>query len=79
MAVYIEERLCKSCGLCVHFCKQNVLKISDRRNVKGYNVAEALAPEKCTGCKLCEINCPDFALYVEAEKKTKSKEKHKTK
>jgi 2-oxoglutarate ferredoxin oxidoreductase subunit delta len=68
MAVYIEERLCKGCGLCVYFCKHDVLKMSDRRNAKGYNVVEIFAPERCTACKLCEINCPDFAVYVEAEK-----------
>lgn len=78
MAVYIEERLCKGCGLCVRFCKRNVLKMSDRRNAKGYNVVGALMPEKCTACRLCEINCPDFALYIEAEKKAKPKEKQKT-
>ena len=79
MAVYIEERFCKGCGLCVYFCKHDVLRMSDRRNVKGYNVVEAFAPETCTSCRLCEFNCPDFALYVEAEKKTKPKEKRKVK
>ncbi len=73
MAVYIEERLCKGCGLCVFFCKLNVLKMSERRNAKGYNVVEAVLPEKSTGCKLCEINCPDFSLYVEVEEKKKPK------
>ena len=54
--------------LCIHFCKKGVLKISDKRNVKGYNVVEVFAPGKCKPCKLCEMNCPDFAVYVEAEK-----------
>jgi 2-oxoglutarate ferredoxin oxidoreductase subunit delta len=67
MTVYIEERLCKSCGLCVHFCRRGVLKISDRRNLKGYQVAEVAHPEKCKPCKLCESNCPDFAIYVQSQ------------
>jgi NAD-dependent dihydropyrimidine dehydrogenase PreA subunit len=40
--------------------------MSDRRNVKGYNVVEVAQPEKCKPCKLCEINCPDFVIYVES-------------
>lgn len=40
--------------------------MSDQRNPKGYNVVEVANPEKCKPCKLCEINCPDFAIYVES-------------
>ena len=65
MAVYIDEKLCKGCGLCVHYCPKNVLNMSDRRNEKGYNVAEVVNPENCNACKLCEIGCPDFVIYVE--------------
>jgi 2-oxoglutarate ferredoxin oxidoreductase subunit delta len=67
MAVYIDEKLCKGCGLCVYFCPKEVLKMSDRRNEKGYNLVEMVNPEDCNACKLCEINCPDFAIYVEKE------------
>ncbi len=67
MAIYIEERLCKGCVLCVHYCPKEVLKMSDRRNEKGYNVAEVANPEKCNSCKMCEINCPDFVIYVVKE------------
>ncbi len=76
MGLYIEERLCKGCGLCVHFCKRDTLRVSDRLNVKGYNVVEVFAPEKCKACKLCEMNCPDFAIYVES---VKNKQKQRTK
>jgi 2-oxoglutarate ferredoxin oxidoreductase subunit delta len=27
------------------------------------NVAVA-HPEKCTGCRWCELHCPDFAIFV---------------
>ncbi len=67
MAVYIDERVCKGCGVCVQYCPQGVLRMSDRRNEKGYNVAEAALPDECKACKLCEINCPDLALYVVKE------------
>jgi len=67
MALYIDEKLCKGCGLCVYYCPKGVLEMSDRRNEKGYNVVEVAHPEKCNSCKLCEISCPDFAIYVVKE------------
>jgi len=67
MAVYIEERLCKGCGLCVYYCPKKVLTMSDRRNDKGYQVVEVCDPDQCNACKICEINCPDFVIYVEKE------------
>ena len=70
MAVYIDEKLCKGCGLCVYFCPKEVLKMSDRRNEKGYNLVEMVNREDCNACKLCEINCPDFAIYVVKEAKS---------
>jgi len=78
MAVYVEERLCKGCALCVHFCPKDVLNLSEKRNEKGYNIVEVGYPEKCTYCELCEMNCPDFALFVideRAERKTAKRAK----
>ena len=65
MTVYIAEKLCKGCGLCVYYCPKGVLEMSDRLNKKGYNVAGVAYPDKCNDCRMCEINCPDFAIYVE--------------
>ena len=28
-------------------------------------MVEVYQPENCVGCKLCECNCPDMAVYVE--------------
>jgi 2-oxoglutarate ferredoxin oxidoreductase subunit delta len=27
-------------------------------------VMKVVAPEKCVGCKQCEMICPDFCIYV---------------
>lgn len=70
MAIYIDEELCKGCGLCVHYCPKNVLNMSDRRNKKGYNVPEVVNAENCNACKMCEISCPDFVIYVVKEAKS---------
>ena len=65
MRIYIDTVVCKGCGLCVYYCPRTVLKLSDKRNPKGYAVAEVYDSEDCVGCKLCEISCPDLAIYVE--------------
>lgn len=64
MTVYIDAQICKGCGLCLLYCPQGVLGMSNGRNSKGYNVAEVVNPEDCVGCRLCEMSCPDLAIYV---------------
>jgi 2-oxoglutarate ferredoxin oxidoreductase subunit delta len=65
--IYIDANVCKGCGLCVYFCPREVLRLSTRRNQKGYTVAEVFDAGDCTGCRLCEISCPDVAIYVADE------------
>lgn len=65
MAVYIDKDLCKSCGLCIYYCPKDVFEITDEVNSKGFNVAGVARPEDCIRCKICEISCPDLAIYVE--------------
>ena len=72
MPIYLDEKLCKGCGLCIYYCPKDVLRMSDRRNEKGYNVAEVYNLETCNACKICEINCPDFVIYVEKEEAASS-------
>ena len=49
---------CKACGICSAFCPNNVIG----RNNAGEPVIER--PDECTGCRFCEIHCPDFAITV---------------
>jgi len=65
MRITIDVEVCKGCGLCIFYCPRAVLQLSDKRNQKGYSVAEVYDAEDCVGCKLCEIGCPDLAIYVE--------------
>ncbi len=30
-------------------------------------------PDKCTGCRLCEMRCPDFAIQVRSPRKKEEK------
>ena len=63
--VHILEERCKGCDFCVEFCPCDVLANSQRFNMKGYHPPDIVAPDACTGCHLCEIICPEFAIGVE--------------
>ena len=64
--IFINEKWCKSCGICIHYCPKNVLVA----NKKGYPVVEKI--DDCIHCMLCELRCPDFAIRVEKRKKVGS-------
>lgn len=49
---------CKQCGLCAAFCPKKIIGTDPR----GY--PRMIDADKCTGCRFCEIHCPDFAITV---------------
>jgi 2-oxoglutarate ferredoxin oxidoreductase subunit delta len=61
---WIEEKLCKGCGLCVSVCPKNVLEISKSVNAKGYFPAFQARPEDCITCAVCCTMCPDVAITI---------------
>jgi 2-oxoglutarate ferredoxin oxidoreductase subunit delta len=61
--VSIVVERCKACGFCVEFCPTKVLALSSAFNSKGYHPPHVIAPDKCSGCDLCGMYCPDFAIY----------------
>jgi 2-oxoglutarate ferredoxin oxidoreductase subunit delta len=62
--IHILENQCKGCGFCVEYCPREVLKLSDGYNLKGYHPPIVLKAEECVHCQLCEIICPEFAIFV---------------
>jgi len=64
MAVYIDGELCKGCELCIYICPKDVFEMTEIVNSKGFNIVGDVRPENCTKCKLCEMGCPDLAIFV---------------
>jgi 2-oxoglutarate ferredoxin oxidoreductase subunit delta len=54
---------CKGCGFCVEYCPKGVLVLSDGFNRKGYHPPEVVKHGECVNCNLCEMICPDFAIF----------------
>ncbi len=62
--VKVRRDHCKGCGLCIEYCKKEVLRVSAQLNRMGYNPAEVANPEDCVGCLVCTQVCPDLAIEV---------------
>lgn len=62
--IHIIEDRCKGCGFCVEYCPRNVLVLSEQFNTKGYHPPEIVKLEECIACQLCEMMCPEFAIFV---------------
>jgi 2-oxoglutarate ferredoxin oxidoreductase subunit delta len=56
--IEVYKSWCKKCGICVAFCPAGVLAQDDS------GAPYAKEPDKCTGCQLCALRCPDFAINV---------------
>lgn len=66
--VHIHKERCKGCAICVEVCQTGVLVLSDEKNEQDYPIPLVTAAEDCINCRLCEMFCPDFAIWVTEEK-----------
>lgn len=68
-SIEIYKAWCKRCGICAAFCPAGVLAQDDS------GLAYVKDLDKCIGCHLCELRCPDFAIHVKTPLQEKIKEK----
>ncbi len=61
--VFIIAERCKGCAFCVEYCPKDVLVMSDEFNRKGYHPPKVVKHGECVNCSLCEMICPDFAIF----------------
>ncbi len=62
--VVIRKDRCKACHFCVDFCPKHILMMSDELNVRGVHHVCLTDEEKCSGCAICALVCPDVAIEV---------------
>lgn len=60
----MHEDRCKGCGLCEMACPKNLVSMSSRINVMGFQPATVENPELCTGCAMCARMCPDLVFEI---------------
>jgi 2-oxoglutarate ferredoxin oxidoreductase subunit delta len=60
----ISEERCKSCGICVEFCPQDCLEISQGLNAQGYRPVALKDAQECKACAICARMCPDVVIEV---------------
>lgn len=64
--VYILPERCKGCQICVQYCPQQVLQVSQETNSKGYHFPDIVPGKEqaCVHCEFCTFVCPEFAIFT---------------
>ncbi len=58
---------CKGCGLCVLFCPQGNLRLSQKLNTQGNPYVELIDAAACNACGICFRMCPDVAIEIRGD------------
>ena len=61
--IKIDKDKCKGCYLCIVNCPNNLIKVSDKLNVKGIKPV-VFSGGKCSGCAMCALICPECIIKV---------------
>ena len=59
----IDQRLCTGCQTCVCNCPMDVIRMDEDRDK-----AFIAYLSDCQSCYLCELECPEGAIYVTPER-----------
>lgn len=60
----VDPKLCKGCHICISICPHGVLKKSEVVDNRGFYLPIVADLDSCVVCRLCEMECPDFAISV---------------
>jgi pyruvate ferredoxin oxidoreductase delta subunit len=63
----ISER-CIGCGICIDFCPDNALELTDRKDGSKYKKIAKVDYDYCKGCLICVGQCPVKAIEKGQEK-----------
>ncbi len=55
----IDADLCNGCGICLNTCAADVIRIDEQTKK-----AKIIYPDDCSMCMMCEMDCPQHAVYV---------------
>jgi NAD-dependent dihydropyrimidine dehydrogenase PreA subunit len=53
----IDYKKCNACGTCIDVCPMDVFEKENNKVVVKH-------PEKCIGCRACEVQCPQGAIKI---------------
>jgi 2-oxoglutarate ferredoxin oxidoreductase subunit delta len=67
--LFIIADRCKGCGFCWEFCPNDILLESKGFNKKGYHPPVVREEVECNNCGICEVICPEFAIYSKVREK----------
>lgn len=67
--LFIIADRCKGCDFCIEFCPNKVLEASRDFNRKGYHPPVMKDGIECNNCGICEVICPEFAIYSRIREK----------
>lgn len=67
IVIHILQERCKGCGVCVEVCQTEVLSMSEDTNSNGYSYPVVKDSSRCLVCSMCEMFCPDFAIWAEID------------
>ena len=60
----VDPEMCKGCHICISICPHGVLKKADVVDNRGFFLPVVADLDACVVCRLCEMECPDFAISV---------------